>query len=75
MFGNACELSVKLLSESTMRVMLNLDIDTLCCIFKNPVKHNKFDKLNRITSKDFGGSTYFERFKKYLNINTNYWQY
>lgn len=75
MFGNACELNVKLLSESTMRVMLNLDFDTLCSIFQSPVKHNKFDKLNGIISEHFGGSTCLKHLKKYLNIITNYWQY
>lgn len=75
MFRNTCELNVKFLSEYTMRLMRNLDIDTLCCQFQIPFKPNKFHKLNEITSKHFGESACFGRLKNDLNINTNYWQY
>lgn len=72
---NACACNVNFLSESTMRVMRNLDINMLGCQFQSHFKHYKFHKLNGIASKHFGESACVGRIKNDININTNYWQY
>lgn len=52
--------------------MRNLDIYSLCCQFQSLLKHNKFHKLNRITSKHFGKSACLGHLKGGLNIKKNY---